>query len=1064
MWVPVSLRVGKSILIVDSDQGFAQSAQDALEILGIAVHTVDDASIDTVRKMRPAVVLLNVELGRKPMAGFSLCSRIRRDKDLKDLPIFLTSSEATPQSLEKHAQSTDRANEYAIKPVAIEALIGKLTEMLEAAPEPSPSDNGGWDPEDEDEDGLDPQVRTPPPPIPRGASANPPPLPQGPPPLPKTGDVGSPATDTDLWPAQRFEDAFRQATASEPEQALGRASPEERLNALRSLVKKYQTREKALKSTWDEVMQRGADLARQVVALQLNQQQAEARLEEVIRTRDTTQTRLGAVESEFRAFQEEITRIFQEKDAEEAAKLARTAEIEDANTTLREQLHQAHEALSDDQKRLSLLQEEIEELDQLRAAGEAAAEEIAELRARLETVEAVSTDRGQQVHNLHDQLDQLVFEKTNAEQQLEREYDAKLEVVLEEHRAELDRVHGEHKEREFSLEATHLAQVEGLETERAEQLAALEVRHRELLETLNNTHDAEAAEFEEKRRAASDQIRALNDWVAQLESMLEVAGGKDDRIVELEAAITELEETLEAERGEAGRRIGELEGELDGAQTNFFERLAELDHYRKSATNLESRSHDLESSLKLAEKSLKQTRAEAAQYKGGYEEAHAEREALQEQVENLEDQLSRLEEKDRETTRMLEEERARWQRAEDLVRKAKEKLETSNQERERFESQIASLESELEEVEQSHADLSARTEQSAKNEQELESRLEEEMASRQELEAMLESERGVRAEVESQLEDVQSELSRREAELSDAYSETTTLRRKVETSGSELQARVTSLTSQLEKAQKETAAKDAELQGLKHSIEDAGAQIGSFKAEVDSLAADLEDTQQKLRAAQDDALALQVSEDALINEIEVKADRLRQLESAVAELKKELERTKSDNRAMIERQRLVRKVAGVLDKARRSIPEHFSEVMADAAVQDALKPQLYTGEVEPLGLSDTVDPDYSPPTAVIRQAALAARLGEPTSEPSNENAAPFAALMAEIQATEDDVALGFDEKFAAETTTESPQVMNQNPKFGGALSNPVGHRYESEDGEEEEEGSVTEIIRLDKLD
>jgi len=323
---------------------------------------------------------------------------------------------------------------------------------------------------------------------------------------------------------------------------------------------------------------------------------------------------------------------------------------------------------------------------------------------------------------------------------------------------------------------------------------------------------------------------------------------------------------------------------------------------------------------------------------------------------------------------------------------------------------------------------------------------------------MLETEQSARAEAESQSEETQGELSRRESELSDAYSEATALKRKLE-----------ALTSQ-------GASKDAELEGLKRSIEDAGAQIGSLTADNDALQFELADTQQKLEGLEQEADALRNSEKGLLEEIESKAERVQQLETLTADLKKDLERALGDVRVMHERQRLLKKAAGVLEMAKKSMPEHFAaEVMADAAVQDALlsKPQLYTGEVEPLDLSQTVDPDFQPPTAVIRQAALASNLSDA------DNAAPFAALMAEIQAAEGQGDnSGFDEKFAAEPTTENPRVPSgvtraakqqqagkprNRPRVGGTLSAPIGRRTQDKD-EEEEEGSVTEIIRLDKLE
>jgi septal ring factor EnvC (AmiA/AmiB activator) len=353
---------------------------------------------------------------------------------------------------------------------------------------------------------------------------------------------------------------------------------------------------------------------------------------------------------------------------------------------------------------------------------------------------------------------------------------------------------------------------------------------------------------------------------------------------------------------------------------------------------------------------------------------------------------------------MLEDERTRWQRAEDLVRKAKEKLESHGTEKLKVEKELA-------------------------------------------------EERHARSLVEAQLEETQSELSHRESELADAYSTSTALERRLE-----------ALAQNLAAAQKQGAEKDVELEGLKRSIEDAGAQIGSLRAEVDSM-----------ETLSQDVRALRASESALIKEIEAKADRVQKLETTLSEMRKELERARAESRTMAERQRLLRKAAGVLERAKKSIPEEYAaEVMAEAALQEALRPRIYTGEVEPLELSQAIDPNYQPPTAVIRQAALVANLSESLQE--GDNAAPFAALMAEIQASESELASGFDDKFAAEPTTENPRVPSgvtrsakaqaarrTYPRVGGALSAPTGRRTQDKD-EEEEEGSVTEIIRLDKIE
>jgi hypothetical protein len=53
-----------TVLIVDADLAFTEPTQQALEAQGLTVHVRDDAPIDLIRKLRPHVMMVNVELPR----------------------------------------------------------------------------------------------------------------------------------------------------------------------------------------------------------------------------------------------------------------------------------------------------------------------------------------------------------------------------------------------------------------------------------------------------------------------------------------------------------------------------------------------------------------------------------------------------------------------------------------------------------------------------------------------------------------------------------------------------------------------------------------------------------------------------------------------------------------------------------------------------------------------------------------------------------------------------------------------------------------------------------------
>jgi hypothetical protein len=59
-----------------------------------------------------------------------LCTRLKKDDQLKSIPVILTSSNATPESFEKHKKLKTRAEEYLIKPFEPSLMLQKASELL----------------------------------------------------------------------------------------------------------------------------------------------------------------------------------------------------------------------------------------------------------------------------------------------------------------------------------------------------------------------------------------------------------------------------------------------------------------------------------------------------------------------------------------------------------------------------------------------------------------------------------------------------------------------------------------------------------------------------------------------------------------------------------------------------------------------------------------------------------------------------------------------------------------------------------------------------------------------
>ncbi|HZR11158.1 MAG TPA: hypothetical protein VFA79_21390, partial [Myxococcales bacterium] len=66
----------------------------------------------------------------QPTNGYMLCTRLKKDDQLKAIPIILTSANATPDSFEKHKKLKTRAEEYLIKPFAPQIMLEKASQLL----------------------------------------------------------------------------------------------------------------------------------------------------------------------------------------------------------------------------------------------------------------------------------------------------------------------------------------------------------------------------------------------------------------------------------------------------------------------------------------------------------------------------------------------------------------------------------------------------------------------------------------------------------------------------------------------------------------------------------------------------------------------------------------------------------------------------------------------------------------------------------------------------------------------------------------------------------------------
>jgi CheY-like chemotaxis protein len=122
------------VLAFESDTEFARELQSEFRSLGCEVMVVDDVNsgLQDASANRPDLILLTIELPR--MSGYSVCNRIKRDADLKDIPLIIMSSESTDQTFEQHRRLGTRAQDYIRKPVTFSALLERVRQFVDLKP------------------------------------------------------------------------------------------------------------------------------------------------------------------------------------------------------------------------------------------------------------------------------------------------------------------------------------------------------------------------------------------------------------------------------------------------------------------------------------------------------------------------------------------------------------------------------------------------------------------------------------------------------------------------------------------------------------------------------------------------------------------------------------------------------------------------------------------------------------------------------------------------------------------------------------------------------------------
>ena len=119
------------ILIADDEPNIVVSLEYLLKRAGYQVLVARDGqeAIDTIRRERPALVLLDVMMPKK--SGHEVCAELRADASLRDTQVLMLSAKGRDTDVDKGLGVG--ADAYMTKPFSTKELAAKVAEMLGAS-------------------------------------------------------------------------------------------------------------------------------------------------------------------------------------------------------------------------------------------------------------------------------------------------------------------------------------------------------------------------------------------------------------------------------------------------------------------------------------------------------------------------------------------------------------------------------------------------------------------------------------------------------------------------------------------------------------------------------------------------------------------------------------------------------------------------------------------------------------------------------------------------------------------------------------------------------------------
>jgi len=131
----------RSILCIDPDAATVADIRNALQPHGFRVESVPngDQAMEWARLNGPSMIVLAVE-PRK--VGYAICNKLKRSPTLRETPLLLISSEETLATFHQHKKLKSHADEYLLKPLDLNEVIGIVDRLVGLSAEHAESELG----------------------------------------------------------------------------------------------------------------------------------------------------------------------------------------------------------------------------------------------------------------------------------------------------------------------------------------------------------------------------------------------------------------------------------------------------------------------------------------------------------------------------------------------------------------------------------------------------------------------------------------------------------------------------------------------------------------------------------------------------------------------------------------------------------------------------------------------------------------------------------------------------------------------------------------------------------